>query len=65
MSLKFGSWVVHEDLNEDNESSRSIEHQEISLSKSASLIANLKKSMQMVKPSNMTPLAEENYVKYY
>jgi hypothetical protein len=65
MSLKFGSWVVHEDLNEDNESSRSIELQEISLSKSASLIANLKKSMQMVKPSNMTPLAEENYVKYY
>lgn len=60
LGLKFCSWVVPEDANEDDES----EEEELrSPLKSESIINNLKKSMVVHRPSLKS--AQEDYNKYY
>ena len=48
LGLKFCSWVVPEDANEDDESDQ---EEQIPLIKSASIINNLRKSMLVQRPS--------------
>lgn len=60
LSLRFCSWVVPEDANEDLES---VIGDEVVLSKSESIIANLKKSMMMNRPSLSSAIKDVKNVK--